>query len=215
MTYPIPTPVYRLIHVNNLDTLLLRNALHAPNFTPNDGLSYRTIHNISVQTNRHVKQISCGPRGTIHDYVPFYFGPLSVMLLNLHTGRVRNYDEGQEPLIYLRTTIQKIINYGCKFVFSDGHGLASFTNWFDKVSDLAKVDWDLVVARYWRDTSKDLDRQRRKQAEFLIWQMCTWQLICEIGVINQDTKARVESILDKFPNCHRPIVNVQSSWYYY
>ena len=38
MTYPVPTPIYRLVHVDNLDTLLSRNALYAPNFTPGDGL---------------------------------------------------------------------------------------------------------------------------------------------------------------------------------
>lgn len=37
----------------------------------------------------------------MHDYVPFYFGPLSPMMLNLKTGRVAGYEEDQEPLIYL------------------------------------------------------------------------------------------------------------------
>ena len=53
VTYPVPTPIYRLVHVDNLDTLLSRNALHAPNFTPEDGLPYRTIRAYPVVTHTH------------------------------------------------------------------------------------------------------------------------------------------------------------------
>ena len=214
MTYPVPTPIYRLVHIDNLPTLLKRQALHAPNRTPADGLPYRTIHNANVQANRRVSRVSCGPCGSIHDYVPFYFGPLSVMLLNLKTGRVDGYDEGQEPIIYLKTTVQTVSTGGCQFVFTDGHGLATFTNWFDDLKDLLEVDWGLVSARYWADKPEDNDRQRRKQAEFLIWEQCNWNLISEIGVLNADAKERVEAILSKFPGCHRPSVNVQPAWYY-
>ena len=79
-THPNPTWLYRIVHADNLATLLTRGALHAPNCTPNDGLPYRTIHSTAVQANRRVKPFPCGPGGTIHDYVPFYFGPLLVML---------------------------------------------------------------------------------------------------------------------------------------
>lgn len=125
---PTPTLLYRLVHVDNLATLLRRAALHAPNSTPNDGLPYRPIHNPNVQVSRHAKPITCGPGGTCHDYVPFYFGPLSVMLLNLKTGRVQGYDEGQAPLIYLVTSVERVQESGCQFVFSDGHGLAAYTS---------------------------------------------------------------------------------------
>ncbi|MCC7176060.1 MAG: DUF4433 domain-containing protein [Bryobacterales bacterium] len=130
---PVPNvlKLYRIGHVETLPTLLTRGGLHAPNFTPHDGLPYRIIHSVSVQATRHDRPIWCGPRGTCHDYVPFYFGPLSVMLLNLKTGRVEGYNEGQVPLVYLTTTLQAVQEAGCRFVFSDGHGLARFTNWYE------------------------------------------------------------------------------------
>jgi len=65
---PNPTWLYRLVHIGNLPTLLTRGMLHAPNSTPDDGLFYRPIHNASVQANRQIRQISCGPGGSIHDY---------------------------------------------------------------------------------------------------------------------------------------------------
>ncbi len=211
---PTPTWLYRLVHVDNLATLLTRGALHAPHATPEDGLPYHPIHNVSVQVSRHIQSIPCGPGGTIHDYVPFYFGPLSVMLLNLKTGRVAGYDEGQEPLIYLMTTAQAVQQAGCRFVFSDGHGLAGFTEWFDDLARLDQVDWNLVSTRYWSDQPDDNDRQRRKQAEFLVWQFLNWTLIGGIAVLNPSMQRRVEGILDPFPQRSRPKVAVKPSWYY-
>src|SRR2546425_6534802 len=155
MPIPNPTPVYRLVHADNLRTLLTRGALHAPNCTPKDGLPYRTIHDTSVQAGRRIATIPCGPRETIHDYVPFYFGPLSPMLLKLKTGQVQGYDEGQESLVYLVTTAQRVAANGARFVFSDGHGLATFTEWFDDLARLDAVDWNLVSARYWSDKPED------------------------------------------------------------
>ena len=209
-----PTLLYRLVHIDNLPTLLARGALHSPNSTPNDGLPYRTIHNLNVQVSRHAKPIACGPGGTCHDYVPFYFGPLSVMLLNLKTGRVQGYNEGQAPLIYLVTSVERVQESGCQFVFSDGHGLAAYTDWFDDLKNLDKIDWGLVGARYWADQPDDNDRQRRKQAEFLVWQSVDWALIERIGVLNREVKASVEGVLAQFPQRHHTSVAIIPSLYY-
>ena len=85
MPVPNPTPILRFLHIDNLHICLRRVGLHAPNFTPEDGLYYRTIHNLDIQSQRQTRRILCGPRGVIHDYVPFYFGQRSPMLLQLHT----------------------------------------------------------------------------------------------------------------------------------
>ena len=128
MTAPIPTPIYRFLHVDNLGIILRRGAFHAPNHTPADSDVYKTIHNLSIQRDRAVKPIPCGPRGVIHDYVAFYFGARSPMLYQLHTGRVGGYIEGQAPLIYVVTTAQAVERSGTGFAFSDGHGIARFTD---------------------------------------------------------------------------------------
>ena len=214
MTVPVPTPIYRFIHVDNLHVCLERGGLHAPNHTPDNGLEYKTIHNIDIQLQRRIARIPCGPRGVIHDYVAFYFGPRSPMLFQLYTGWVDGYTEGQEPIIYLISTAQTIQESGMEFVFSDGHGIAHFTTWFDDLKDLDKVDWDTVYATYWRDDLEDMDRQRRKQAEFLVHRFCGWELINEIGVINDTMVQKVKKILNRFPTrWHRP-VRVRREWYY-
>jgi hypothetical protein len=90
---------------------------------------------------------------------------------------VTGYTEGQEPLVYLKTTVQAVEQSGLGFVFSDGHGIAAFTSWYADSSRLNEVDWTMVYERYWRDEVGDMDRQRRKQAELLIHRTCPWTLI--------------------------------------
>lgn len=210
MTVPIPTPIYRFLHVANLRMYLDRRALHARN----DGHTYRTIHNQEIQNQRRFRRIPCGPCGVIHDYVSFYFGPRSPMMLQLHTGRVEAYTEGQEPLVYLVSSAQRIEASGTPFVFSDGHGNAAYTSWHDDSRQLDQVDWGTVKAGYWADTMDDMDRQRRKQAEVLVHKKCDWALIESIAVLNQETLDLVETVLSGFdPTLHRP-VNIRRGWYY-
>lgn len=181
---------------------------------PHDSLPWLTIHNSEIQSKRQQKAIPAGPRGVIHDYVPFYFGYLSPMLLQLKTGKVPGYSAGQEPLIYLVTTAQRIAASGAGFVFSDGHGIASYTSWFDSLDHLGEVDWNTVYRRYWRSDIADMDRQRRKQAEFLVHRCCDWSLIQEIGVFNSRSRDEVEGILARFDNSLRRPVALRVDWYY-
>jgi hypothetical protein len=209
---PRPTPIYRLLHIDNLEVILDCGGMHAPNNPPEGGCDYRAIHNVDIQKIRRQRPIPCGPGGTMHDYVAFYFGPRSPMLLQLHTGRVENYDEGQEPLIYAVSTVETIAQAGLDFVFSDGHGIAAFTQWFDDLNDLDKVDWDMAYADYWADTVEDMDRQRRKQAEFLVHRFCPWEVVNRIGVLNEAVKEKVEHILQR-KKISMP-VEVRRQWYY-
>lgn len=211
---PTPTPILRLMHQDNLHICLQRGGIYAPNHTPADGLTYKAIHNMEIQSRRQRTAIPCGPGGTIHDYVSFYFGFLSPMLLKLKTGQVSGYAEGQEPLIYLVATAQDVQQNGTPFVFSDGHGLASFTQWYNDLHDLDKVDWTAVNQRYWADTLDDMDRQRRKQAEFLVYQFCDWSLIREIVVMNAGIKTKIEKTLQRYrQEVWRP-VRIRRDWYY-
>lgn len=136
------------------------------------------------------------------------------MLYQLHTEWNTDYCEGQEPLIYLISTAQIIEQSRRRFVFSDGHGIASYTRWFDDLTDLDRLDWNTIYATAWNDTVDDMDRQRRKQAEFLVHRKCDWRLIENIAVINTGMKSAVERILGSFPLSLRPVVIIKPEWYY-
>lgn len=211
---PDPTRIVRLVHIDSLETLLRRGGLHAPDHCPADGLPYKSIHRVDVQSSRAARGIGCGPGGAVRDYISFYFGYHSPMLLQLKTGQVSGHDEGQEPILYIASNAQVVHDAGLGYVFSDGHGLARVTRWFDSLGRLEEVDWTTVGKKQWADDAEDNDRQRRKQAEFLIHRFCPWSLIRGIGVLNDAVVGRVEEIMKPFPpEVHKP-VRVCRGWYY-
>ena len=214
MSFPVPTPILRITHLDNLRTLLKRQGLHAPSRIPSDGLPYRSIHHQEIQKKRSKKSIPCGPEGNLIDYVPFYFGYLSPMLLMLHTGKVDGYVEGQKNIIYLIASVQKVLEIGSNFVFSDGHGLQHITKWYASARDLDKIHWPIVNQKQWADHDDDTDRQRKKQAEFLVYEYCPWFSIEKIVVIDLETQKKVLGIFNEFPiELHRETI-INKKWYY-
>jgi hypothetical protein len=210
---PHPTPIYRMVHMDCLDTLLARDALHAPTTAPNDGRIYRGIHAAQTQMDRGRRSVPCGPGGAIQDYVGFYFGPRSPMLYRIHTGW--NVDRVEQSLIlYLVTTAQTISAAGLPFVFTDRHTLANVAKFRSDLDELHIVDFRVAYADRWKATPELPDRQEKKQAEFLVHRQMPWQLIRRIGVLNKASARQVQAILANHPGRHHPEVGLASQWYY-
>ena len=70
-----------------------------------------------------------------------------------------------------------------------------------------------MYATRWNDTPEDMDRQRRKQAEFLVHRSLPWDLLTAIGVCNEAARGRVEAVLAAHQRKTLP-VTVQTEWYY-
>jgi hypothetical protein len=213
MTRPRPTPNFRLLHIDSLTTILHRGALHAPNRVPADNSPFRAIHRTDVQTNRRPRVIPCGRGGAVGDYVSFYLGPRSPMLLQLKTGQVAEFAEGQGPPVYLVSTVEAVVAAGIPFVFTDRHSLATYAKWSDREADLDELDWATIYAEYWANTAEDRERKNRKQAEFLVHGQVPIALCHEVAVVSSDAKARVEA-LPRPPRSHLPPVVVRPQWYY-
>lgn len=213
MIRPRPTPIFRLLHIDSLATILHRGAMHAPNRVPADGLPYRGIHRTDVQTSRRPRVIPCGCGGAVGDYVSFYLGPRSPMLFQLKTGQVADYGEGQEPLVYLVSTVEAVVDAGLPFVFTDRHSLATYAKWSDREVDLDALDWVTIYADYWANTAEDRERKNRKQAECLVHGSMPVPLCHEVAVVSPAAKARVEA-LPRRAGSHIPPVVVRPRWYY-
>jgi len=209
------TDIYRIIHIDNLPGILQRGGVLAPNMTPDNDIPYKVIHHQHIQERRCNRQVTCGPGGTIHDYVPFFFGPLPPMLYAIHKGNIQGYDEGQGPLIYLVSSAQAVEASGAAFVFTDGHAImAPLTNFFTDLAHLDRLDWGVIRGKYWFDSPQYPDRCRKRQAEFLVHRFFPWPLIEEIGVFDAPMQVRAVSIIKRFPESERVLVHVQRNWYY-
>jgi hypothetical protein len=188
------TRIYHITHVDNLPGILSAGAL-LPKTRASDGYQRVNSAHVSIQATRSVFRVPVGPGGTLHDYVPFHFGPRSPMLGSIHTGRVVGSDGKQANMVYLVSTAQKVAAAGLPFVFTDGHAAMHMTEYFVDLTDLSRLDHAAIAAHYWFNTLEDPDRKRRKQAEFLVHGAVPLSVIMGVAVMNEEMHERVEAVL--------------------
>lgn len=150
--------------------------------------------------------------GVLADYVPFYFANRSPMLYSIHRGNVVGYAGGQANVIYLVSTVETAVAGDRAWCFTDGHAVEAITEYYATTERLDIIDWEVIGARYWSNTEDDLDRKRRKQAEFLVHGYFPWDWFHRIGVIDQGRSQRVREIIAEA--LHQPEVTIESGWYY-
>ena len=138
---------------------------------------------------------------------------LNKVLERIEGHFIRGYGDSQKPDADIEL-LPGVVEEAEKFLVELPHGLAFFTEQFETLERLGAVDWEMVYQRYWSDNVTDMDRQRRKQAEFLVHRSCPWSLIQEIAVIDEQMRGRVEAIQTAFPVSQRKLVKVERQWYY-
>jgi len=208
---PQPTPIIHMTHIGNLDEILAKGALSSTARLQAADARYNNIAYSSIQAQRAARQVPCGPGGCLHDYVPFYFTTRSPMLYTIHRGNVP-CEGGQGALVHLVSTAQKVAEAGLGFAFTDGHGIMTYSSFFDDLGRLGEVDWDVVGSRQWADTLEDGDRKRRKQAEFLVRDAFPVTLLSGLAVQSAARKAEGEALLER--RGVRMKVVEKSAWYY-
>ena len=69
-----------------------------------------------------------------------------------------------------------------------------------------------MKAKYWSDTLEDMDRKRRRQAEFLVHGPVPWSLVTEIAVMDRSVEKKVKSLLER--EGVATAVRTVRAWYY-
>lgn len=206
-TYPIPTPIYHFTHIDNLVRLLGTGMILCKNEMTAQNSQYRSSAFETVQARRENFQVPVSKGGTIHDYVPFYFNSRSPMLYTINCGNVA--DIRMQDLVFFKTSAQTVVASGSDFAFTDGHGIMELSDYYDDLSDLEQVPWNVINAHYWNDFQ---DGRRLRQSEFLVHKSFNWSLVEAIGVYNQDMKERVELLTSNLQQ--PPVVEVRRNWYF-
>jgi len=148
------------------------------------------------------------PGGVVADYVPFYFGPKSPMLYAIKQGKVEGY-EGQKEIVYLVTSVEDIAACQLPFMFTDGHGIISYVNHYNQLTDLPKLHWNAITAKYWKDI---VDGRCKRQAEFLVREQFPLELVREIGTMDEAARKQVEDLVK--PSRFQPLIQVRREWYF-
>lgn len=207
---PHPVLIYRIVDYRNLP-FILKNGLCCPNFQVPDS-SYINIGMSDIIQKRNGKDVMLPPYGKLHDYIPFYFAPRSPMLYSIHRGK-SDYLDSQEKIIYLVTSVEKVEEVGLQYVFTDGQAIMQTTRFFNSITDLANVDWDIMKLQYWDDKPPEFpDRKRKRQAEFLVYRQMPVDIILGIAVMNENIYSIVTNIVADHNSTLRVVKRPQ--WYY-
>jgi hypothetical protein len=214
----LPTPIYHITNINNLARIVQTGGLWCDAARVRQGfdcvgIAHESLKERRARTpvpNRAGQTIAAG--GVLADYVPFYFANRSPMLYSIHRGNVVGYAGGQANVIYLVSSVEQAVAGNRPWCFTDGHAVEAMTEFFASTERLDRIDWEVIEARYWSSTEADLDRKRRKQAEFLIHGSVPWNWFHQIGVVDQRRAQRVREIIAEAE--HRPEVAVEPRWYY-
>lgn len=200
--------IFHFTHIDNLGSIV-RNGLRCDSGV----VAEVEVGQASIKGRRARRTVPCGPGGVVADYVPFYFAARSPMLGSIHTGRVRSYRGGQEPIVYVVSHVDRVRELGLPAVVSDRNAsldLASFTDDLDEIDQF--VDWPLMEQRAWNNTEGDPDRMERRMAELLVHQSLPWEAVIGVAAFDERRARQLEAILATV-GVSTP-VRVRRNWYF-
>jgi ssDNA thymidine ADP-ribosyltransferase, DarT len=205
--------LYRITHINNI-AFILRNGMFTHGHPEADS-NYISIGDTSLIIQRNDLAIPVDPPGgMLGEYIPFYFGSLSPMLLNIKTGHRGIKQRPQSDIVYICCRLEDVIRLCNKWCFTNGHAKNAFTEFYNNLSFLTEIDWNLVSERYWANTDEDFDRMRRKQAEFLIKNHVSPACINHIIVYSAEVQSLVERMVGALGLTITVSVNPDNRFYY-
>ncbi len=186
------TRIYRLTHYKNLP-FIFQNGLHCAN----SDVKHPDFVNIGFQSlisSRGITPVKAEPGGVLNDYIPFYFTPRSPMLFMIYKGKVEDYKGMQEELVYLVSNVEVIQEANIPYVFTDRHAKLSYAKHYNEYSKLAELDWDTINSDNWGQ-QYGADKKEKKQAEFLVYQSLSLNLVQGIVCQNDQIYRLVESAM--------------------
>src|SRR5699024_6184890 len=110
-----------------------------------------------------------------------------------HGGNFVKEAISPENIVYLACCLTKVANEVESFYFSDGHATDNFTTFYNQeaLMELPEIiDWPSVKSIYWGG-EENLDRKRKKQAEFLVKDEIPYKALHGIACYNKKAKKRL------------------------
>lgn len=158
--------IFRIVHRANVPWILT-NGMHCRNASIRDP-DFVSIGNANLIERRHSRDVPCPPHGSLSDYVPFYFTPITPMLYNIKTGyngvRQRRLDE----IVIFASSLHKLRAEDVPFLFTDRHANLAAAQFFDDLAMLGRIDWELLRRRDFKRDLEDPSKVERYQAEALV-----------------------------------------------
>jgi len=203
--------LYRIVHINNVESILQHGMYHRNH--PNADPGYINIGDSDLIAKRSDYPVKIDPPGhNLGQYFPFYFGPLSPMLLNIKTGYRGITKRAQSDIVYIICNSTDVIQQCQHWCFTDGHAKTAITEFYNNIDAIGEVDWSIVKERQWNNTEDDFDRMRRKQAEFLVKNYVPVTCIRHLVVYNEERRILLREVIERLGLNIQ--VSVKTQFYY-
>lgn len=199
---------FHFTHLENLEQILT-NGLLSTNEKEQLNIEHLNVASSDIQCTRHEMEVTCGPKGHVHDYVPFYFNSRTPMFLSLIKSR--NYD--QPYFIYFAVSVDKLNSE--KFVFTDKAANRKYEppTFYDCPSKLDELSWSSIESKAW--SSPNETEKHKKMAEALHFGEFDLNDISYIVVWNESHKEYVKKSFEKSGKKCPPICFDGDNGYYH
>ena len=211
-TVPARIDLFRMVHHANVAQILahgLCNRSH-PKFDPN----YVDIGHPEIVGKRQAQPVGLEGYGDLGDYVPFYFCGHTPMLLNIITGKHGLIERPQRDVVLIHCPLQRIMDAGCRYVYTDGNAKVEISKVFTDLGDMDKLDWDAIGSDDFRIAVQGPDRIRRKHAEFLVREHVPVECIASLIVLDAERKAEMEALVNARGLPIKVIADVNRKWFF-
>lgn len=212
---PEHTKIYHITHVDNLADIVADGGLLSDREMLARGGPTQAIGMSGIKKRRVQEiEVDCQPGSKVGDYVPFYFCPRSVMLYVVYRANhpELSYRGGQVPIVHLEadldTVIRRAEDNAKPWAFSLSNAGAYYTEFRSRADELDELDWTAIKATDFRAA----DVKEAKQAEFLVYEQFSFDLVERIGVRSAAIQARAAAAITG--GNHRPVVEVRPDWYF-
>lgn len=206
--------IHHITHCSNLSKIIISDGILSGNELEQRHITPANIGHSSLKQRRSQYEVPIPPGGTLNDYVPFFFATRPPMIIAISKGSVIDYRGAQREIIYLVSSTLKIVKAGCAWCFTDGHAIEAMTEYYNDLERLREIDWIAIAAWDYRPTATDPDKERKKQAEFLVYSHVPWRCVESITVIDIEMQRCIEEILNATHSQHRPNININRNWYH-
>ena len=178
-------------HFTLLDNLhgIVRDGLVSPNEQIRRKLVHHSIAAPDLQSKRARMPVTCGPKGVVHDYVPFYFTSLSPMLQAVVNAK--NVD--QYDLVHIALPVSMIERSDVIFTNAAANSNVP-PQFYSDSSRLDQLHWDLIDPQNWKWTK---EQKRFRMAEMLVHKEIRIQDVAYLVVWNKGSKEKVKRIFSE------------------
>jgi HD superfamily phosphodiesterase len=196
---------HHFTHLENIESIIT-NGLLSTNEKEEKGIKHVDLANENIQQRRHEMEVPCEPKGTIHDYVPFYFTGRNPMLL----GVLNRKNIDQPLVVYIAVSIEKLIEDNVIFTDASAN-TAVLPNFYTNPNDLKQLSWELINSKKWSEKNKD-DLHKR-MAEVLVKGKMPIDWVDKYYVFNDMAKEEIEKLYKKH-GLEKPKISYNEYFYY-